>query len=295
METFKVMSFNVRGNFQEKQPERSWDHRADLNVRTIQKYDPDIIGFQEVTADNAALYARRLVGYARDVGRTQGGRARPRWVTFNPIAWKTDRFQKVDSGGFFLSETPDVWSRGWDAAFVRAATWVRLRSRESGAYLLYVNVHLDHVSETARLNSSEVITRRLTANGENAPMIITGDFNSRAWAPADEPNISYPPAVKRDALPPGGTVHSVYTGAGFRDAYREAGHDDQLDMNTFHAFQGTDFPPCALRIDWILLRDGLQSLKTLSYQVIRDAEPPVYPSDHYPVMASVALTEEQAR
>ena len=288
------MSFNVRGNFPEKYEARLWDTRADLNVRTIRKYQPDIIGFQEVQPQNSAVYTQQLTAYDRAFGWEGDAdvdtEEDTRWVFYNPIYWRRDRFELVESGGFFLSDTPDVWSKGWDAAFVRGANWVRLRSLQSGAEVVHLNAHLDHIGETARIEGSKLIVQRLNAVNPGLPSIVTADFNSRAWQPPDEDKIKYPSVVRRDALPPGGTVHQVYMDADFRDTYDEAGHYNQLNMNTFHAFMGEEFPSCGLRIDWVLIRDGAElQIETESFNILRDGEPPVFPSDHYPVMAEVAL------
>ncbi len=284
------MSFNVRGSFPEKHPPRLWENRADLNVRTIQKYAPDIIGFQEVQAENSAVYAERLPEYAQTFGREETGDKAPEWVFYNPIYWRRERFEMVACGGFFLSDTPDVWSKGWDAAFVRGANWVHLRDVATGAMLFHLNAHLDHVGETARIEGSKLILEKIATLNSGDPAVITADFNSRAWQPPDEDDIDYPSTVRRDALPPGGTVHGVYMAGGFRDTYDEAGYQNHLNMNTFHAFMGEDFPPCGLRIDWVLIRDGTERrIDTEGFDVLRDAEPPVYPSDHYPVMAELSL------
>ncbi|MFW5690887.1 MAG: endonuclease/exonuclease/phosphatase family protein [Chloroflexota bacterium] len=285
----RVMTFNVRGSFEEKHPERLWKNRAATNVETIRRHSPDLIGFQEVASENRAVYEKELPGYTHTTGRPTTLSQESRWVTFNPIYWKADRFTLVDSGGFFLSPQPDQWSKGWDAAFVRAATWVRLRSTTTGMDLLHLNTHLDHVGEEARQRSTHLIINRLNQLQNDLPLLVSADFNSRAWAPVDEAAIDYPPAVHRDALPPGGTVHKLFMQAGFRDTYCEAGNRDHLDMNTFHAFMGGGFPPCALRIDWILTHDGARRWHTRDYAIIRDHSGRVYPSDHYPVMANLVL------
>src|SRR5690606_6756613 len=104
----------------------------------------------------------------------------------------------------------------------------------------------------------------------------------------NEDKLYYPAVIHRKRLPLGRATHAVFEAADFRDSYHEAGHLDQLDMNTFHAFIGEDFPPCALRIDWVLLRDGAdRRIETEGFDILRDAEAPLYPSDHYPVLAEL--------
>lgn len=287
VETFSVMSFNIRGAFPEKQPARRWQNRADINTRTITARQPDLIGFQEVQIENADHYNRHLAGYHHVVGCTSPHEQK--WV-MNPIYYAGKRWALIDSGGFFLSQTPDVWSKGWDSAFVRGATWGRLQSKQTGAEIVHLNAHLDHIGERARVESARLIVAMLDEVSDGLPVIVTADFNSRAWAPDNEHELHYPPAVHRDKLPPGGTVHGIFTASGFRDTYIESGNTDHLNCNTFHGFSGEAFPPCALRIDWVLIRDGVtRNIETDGFDIVRDAEPPIYPSDHYPVLARLRL------
>lgn len=282
------MSFNVRGAYPERTDHYLWENRASLNVETIQKYDPDIIGFQEILAPNEDYYAKQLADYIGTAGQPKDYHGQ--WVTHNPIYYKKDRWKLIDEGGFFFSDTPDIWSKGWDAAYVRGATWVRLQSTFSGSQIIHINGHLDHVGELSRMESTRLLLKRLPDFAQDLPTILTADFNSRAWSPPDEATIKYPSSVKRDLLPPGGTVHGLLTGENFRDTYYEAGYQDQLDMNTFHGFLGEDFPPCALRIDWVMIRDGAeQTIDTDDFKILRDAQPPIYPSDHYPILAKLHL------
>lgn len=285
MKRFRLMTFNIRGSFQEVEARNLWQTRADCNVKTIQRHDPDIIGFQEMQLPNTQTYQHRLPDYQSRPGITADTQKSPGWIMHNPIYWK--HFEKVDCGGFFLSETPHVWSKSWDASFVRSATWAIFRTEERA--FLYINAHLDHIGEQSRVESAKLIVQQADAIGGDLPVIVTADFNSRAWAPPNEDDIDYPPTIIRKYLPPPNTVHKVFTEAGFRDSYIEAGHKNQLDMNTYHGFLGTDFPPAALRIDWILVRNGRHEIGVESCEIIRDHDGDVYPSDHYPVMANLMI------
>lgn len=285
MKRFKLMTFNIRGSFQEADKKNLWKNRSECNVKTILRHNPDVIGFQEMQIPNTETYAVRLPDYGVRPGITVDVEKVSGWVMHNPIYWRG--FEKVDCGGFYLSPTPDTWSKGWDASFVRSATWAILRSDD--VTFLYINTHLDHIGETARVESAKLIVQKIAEIGGDLPAIVTADFNSRAWAPEHEADYPYPPAIIRSYLPPPNTVHKVFTDAGFRDSYIEAGYTNQMDMNTYHSFMGANFPPAALRIDWILVRDGKQKIKVETCQIIRDHEGQTYPSDHYPVMASLSI------
>lgn len=291
MTSFNIMTFNVRGAFPEEKKAWEWSNRREHNVATIKKYDPHIIGFQELQIPNLKTYKQELTDYDYVTGSATIHDVIEDYLMYNAVFWKRDRFEKVDTGHFCLSETPDTWSQGWDAMFIRFATWIILRDKQTQQEIFYVNTHLDHVGEQARVEGSKVIVQQIEQlNTTQRPAIVTADFNSRAWAPPNEDDIVYPEMVKREYLPPANTAHKIYTDAGFRDSYIESGSEEGIDTNTYHAYHGSKFPPCALRIDWILIRNGNgNNLTSQSCQIIRDSKKNVYPSDHYPVLAELTL------
>src|SRR5262245_50571215 len=107
------MTFNVRGSFHQDDS-NDWVTRRDLNVATILKYAPDIIGFQEAQSGNLEAYKSALGEYTCELGLISIRKA----ANYHrvPIYWKRDCFTKLDSGGFYLSETPDAWSVSWDSS-----------------------------------------------------------------------------------------------------------------------------------------------------------------------------------
>jgi endonuclease/exonuclease/phosphatase family metal-dependent hydrolase len=151
---------------------------------------------------------------------------------------------------------------------------VRFRCIGSGATVVHLNTHLDHVSERARVEGTKLILDRLRAiQSDGSAAIVTGDFNTEAGSPA----------------------YRLFADAGFADAHLACGNnDDPPRAFTYHgfdgeAFLGSDSPP--RRIDWVLLRDGAATrLRAASCEIVRDAQPPVYPSDHYPVVAQIAVS-----
>lgn len=289
MHTFKLMSFNIAGYEATSEAAQHWENREPLCVDILSRYGPDLIGFQEVQVQNRAALNKCLTSYACEYGAKTCYQADEEAV-YNPIYWKPERFEMIDTGAFYLSKTPDRWSVAWDAMQVRSATWVRLRCLQSNITFIYMNVHLDHFGSQARIESSKLILHELTRlrQGANLPLVISGDFNARAWSPADENVYAYAPPISPHRLPTGTTVHQIYTDHNFKDAYLEAGYKNQLSMNTYHSYYGNAFPPVALRIDWILILSSEQRMQAQKYLLIRDAVPPIYPSDHYPIMAELA-------
>lgn len=265
---FTVMTFNLRGSFHPEDAPNDWPNRADLNVATIQKYAPDLIGFQEYQSGNQATYDVHLTEYDYELGPQSIREGQRRH--FLAIYWKRERFELVDKGGFYLSDTPDEWSYGWDSPLVRAVNWVHLRETDSGIEFVHCNTHYNHERDNhhSRTMSSRLIVEQLAALDDALPKLVTADFN---------------------ALPTSDAYHA-YTEAGYVDTWRAAGHND--DPNTFHGFKGDAMANewSGARIDWILTKDGAQSFVTKTCEIIHDAEPPVYTSDHYPVQARVDLS-----
>jgi len=256
----RVMTFNVRGAYH-PDGRNAWRRRRSLNARVVRGAAHDLIGFQELQRANLRFYERELPRYRRLPGPEYENR-RPR--ARNAIFWDPDRLELLESGGFWLSETPERFSRSWGSRQVRSANWAVFRVLPSGPDLLHLNTHLDHVSAEARRRGSRLIAGRL--EGVRLPVLLTGDFNCN----------------------PGSRTYEVFASAGFADAHRRAGNPPE---NTFHRFMGEGYRSGKEgRIDWILVRDGGRARwEVLSCRVVRDCEPPLYPSDHYPVVADLAL------
>lgn len=171
----KVMSFNVRyDNPADK--ENNWKFRVDRVANAIMFYDADIVGTQEVLYNQLTDLKERVKGYrVLGVGREDGKRQ----GEYAALWYKSERFELVDSGNFWLSQTPDVaGSLGWDGACVRIATWAMLRDRRSGRELLAMNTHLDHVGVEARREGVALILDRIGRMRGDLPVVLTGDFNS---------------------------------------------------------------------------------------------------------------------
>jgi endonuclease/exonuclease/phosphatase family metal-dependent hydrolase len=286
---FSIMSFNIAGDSSDRGIHFHWDTRSVLIAEIIENHSPDLIGFQEVSAENLSFFRKRLNDYEIYPGLKTVWNDSTTSI-YNPICWKSTRFEMCGSGGFYISETPNEWSKGWDSMHVRGASWVRLKCVESESEFVHVNAHLDHRGEKARVQGSNVIVEQISRlREEGLTILLTGDFNSRAWAPPAEDPRLYPPPLLPNALPPGRTVYNVFINSGFKDTYIEAGYVNKLDMNTYHDCFGKNFPPAALRIDWILYLSGGQKLYTQDFAIIYKSRSPFYPSDHYPVMAELSL------
>jgi endonuclease/exonuclease/phosphatase family metal-dependent hydrolase len=259
------MTFNIRGS-QHRDGENEWSRRTRLNVDCIKRCAPHLIGFQELQKGNLETYDSELPGYERLLGP---GYENHRPWAYNAIYWDPDVLELIDEGGFWLSRTPDKRSRSWGSSHVRSANWARF-GLPSGAEFIHLNTHLDHESGEARVEGSRLIVHKLEKLTDGKlPTLVTGDFNCN----------------------PGFKTYNLYEAAGFSDAHRLAGKPPE---NTFHRFLGRSFipkrPESEVRLDWLLLRDGSGARwEACSCSVVRDEAPPVYPSDHYPVVAELSL------
>ncbi len=286
---FTIMTFNIKGAFF-NDGENNWEHRYPLNLQTIRRYAPDLIGFQEVQTRNLATYDEYLTEYDRELGPETARENSTGHGYFNAIYWNPQRFEKLDTGSFFLSQTPNVYSRDWEALEVRGVNWVKLRDLQTERIFLHLNSHFPHASELARMEGADVVAKQLAGWSADLPSVMTADFNSRAEEAIDRSAIT---AEMQDwiqhHMPPAGTVYGRFLAHGFQDTFTAAGLTATSTTNTFHRFMGKEFPPVGYRIDWILTRDGAQRWQTQSCQIITDEAPPLYPSDHYPVLATIEL------
>jgi endonuclease/exonuclease/phosphatase family metal-dependent hydrolase len=145
--------------------------------------------------------------------------------------------------------------------------------------LVHLNTHFEDGpdGETSRAEGARLIAERLGRLQAGAlPAVVTGDFNANPWS----------------------VPYRLFMGSGFSDSYRAAGHGDSVDSSSYHGFQGRGyFAPdwgeqLFWRVDWILARDGAAPVRSVSSSIVREAEPPLYPSDHYPVVSELLMEEE---
>ena len=176
----KVMSYNIRLG-SGKDGTNSWQLRYTATAEMLKDQMPDVFGVQEALSyqvlfieDNFRNYG--CVGVGREDGKKEGEHMSIFWnkKTVSMIKWDT----------FWLSETPEEPSMGWDAACYRTATWALMKCRKTGKKFYFVNTHLDHVGVEARRNGLKLIVDRIAQiNPEGYPMVLTGDFNMSPESP----------------------------------------------------------------------------------------------------------------
>lgn len=175
-DTVAVISFNIRYNNPDD-GDNIWENRRDNAVIMVNMENPDFLCVQEAYYVQLSYLLNSLqkysyIGLGRDDGK-QGGE-------HMAILYRKDRFEVVEHGDFWLSETPDVCSRGWDAVCHRIVTWGYFLDKQTGKHVYCFNTHLDHVGEVARRESVKLITQRIKeiVKDKKAPVFLTGDFNS---------------------------------------------------------------------------------------------------------------------
>jgi endonuclease/exonuclease/phosphatase family metal-dependent hydrolase len=183
----KASSFNIRFDNPEDGP-NNWHFRKSAIVAFLKSEKINVIGMQEVLYNQFNYLKSRLtdyesVGVGREDGATRG--------EYAPVFYQKDMFTLLDSGTFWLSETPAVPSIGWDAVLERICTFVILRDNRNNREIHCYNTHFDHVGDEARIRSARLIVDSIASKSQGQWVILTGDLNA-------EPN-SYSYEVFLDA------------------------------------------------------------------------------------------------
>ena len=260
----RVMSFNIR-TANAADGVNDWDgNRKNLVEETIRNFGPDLVGFQEDLKRQGDFLADQFPAY-EFVGRgSQGGNDGP----YDTVMYRRSRFERVRSGHFWLSETPDVpGSESWGTAFPRMVTWLELSDNNNpGFNFVIMNTHWDHVSADARFESAKLMRSKVRELASGIPVIVTGDFN------ADQGGAAYQRMTGRD---------NADTVRNFTDTYRQIHPEDSDTVGTAHGFDGRAGDG---RIDWILHDNDFT---TLDANIDRTSFDGRYPSDHFPINATL--------
>lgn len=259
--SLSVMTFNMRYDNPED-GQNNWRFRRERVAGVIKAQEVDVLGTQELLSNQFNDLSGLLTGYQGvGVGRLDGAESGEYCAVF----FRKDRFTLLDSGTFWLSETPEVvGSLGWDGACERIATWVVLRDRD-GREFFFIDTHLDHVGQVARDEGVSLLMKRIETLSGGRPVILTGDFNS-------EPGSSVVAHVQKDGV--------------LRDAKAIAAQRSGTDWS----FSDFGQIPEAERplLDYIFVSGDIEAVR---YEVLPDTFDGGYVSDHAPVMAVVKIAK----
>jgi endonuclease/exonuclease/phosphatase family metal-dependent hydrolase len=266
-EPLRVMSFNIRGDFDLEQatdgPE-AWNaltnqHRRDLVAKTIREFNPDVLGVQEAFVHQLKdlqeiLGSYDFYGIGRDDGKLAGESC--------AIFYRKDRFRQVKAGTFWLSETPDKVGTLYPGTdYVRIASWTLLADQKNNdREFLVINTHWDHISQSAREHGAKVIRERIESLSGGRPVMVMGDLND------SEDSASTRSLMASDSS----TLPLV-------DSYRVAVPKRTALEATYHGFEGSN---AGSRIDFILpSREFTVKEAEINHRIFGRR----YPSDHFPV------------
>jgi len=252
-----IITYNIRMNTA-GDGENAWPLRKEKVTGLLKFHQADIFNVQEALPEQMDDLTTLMPEFDHvGIGRDDGKRAGEHMAIF----FKKSRFEKLDDGMFWLSETPDKPGFGWDAACNRTCTWIKLRDKITKKCFLVLDTHLDHRGMKAREEGVKLILSRIPElNKENLPLIFTGDFNLvKESAPVQDVLKVLNDAHDKSLTPPYGPEG---TSGGF-------------------AVRGK-----SRVIDFIFIN---QKVTVLRHGVLSDSFNMFYPSDHLPVLAEVRL------
>jgi endonuclease/exonuclease/phosphatase family metal-dependent hydrolase len=256
---FKFATYNLRYQ-NDSDTGNLWQQRAPMVIALIRFHQFDIFGTQEglinqLTDIRKGLPEYDFYGAGRDDGKDQG--------EHSAIFFRKERFKLLKNGDFWLSETPDQPSKGWDAVCCnRICSWVYLNDKKTGKNFYVFNAHFDHQGKVARVESSKLILQRITSIAGNDPVIFSGDLNG------DQQSEWYRYLDNSELL---------------EDSFKQVNFP-YANNGSFNAF-GRNLASGAI-IDHILVS---QHFIVSRWGILSDSYHGKFPSDHFPVMAQLSL------
>lgn len=259
VQTYKFLTYNIRYD-NSGDRENQWSKRKDYLCEQIAFYNPDIFGIQEglqhqVAYIDSTFVDYNYVGVGRDDGKIKG--------EYSAIFYNSKKLKVIKEATFWLSETPNKISVGWDASMERICTYALFENKAAHQQFWVFNTHFDHIGDEARLQSAKLILSKINEiNKKNLPIVLMGDFNLK---PESDP-IQYLSQVLNDTK----TV-SITNPFGPEGTFNGFKHNERV----------TD------RIDYIFT--SKEHIKIQKYAVLSDSKDCKYPSDHLPVFAEIQI------
>ena len=257
--TLNVATYNIRMDTPADSLD-PWSKRQDMIKGLIAFHDFDIFGTQEGFKHQLDDLTQGTEFDYIGVGRGDGIAD----DEHSAIFYNKNRFELLQNGDFWFSETPDTPSKGWDATCCnRICSWGEFKEKETGKVFFFFNSHYDHEGAEARRNSSLLLLERIREIAGTATTFVTGDFNA---IPSEEP------------------MQIIYNDGYLHDSYQVSEQPPYGTLDTFNAFnihhRKSD------RIDYIWVTPDVTVHK---YGVLNEIQYGHFPSDHYPVMVRVTI------
>ncbi|MDO9152386.1 MAG: endonuclease/exonuclease/phosphatase family protein [Paludibacter sp.] len=258
-DTLRIATYNVRIKTSGDIDKRAWDERKPFVAQLINSNRFDVFGVQELVNQKQENDLKVLLPsfnfFSKGRDDTQGTSGERLTIFYNK-----NRFNELDNGFFFLSETPEIASKGWDAALNRICVWVKLYDKVNKKTYFFFNVHFDHIGTTARAQSAALVVKKMNEIARDETTFCVGDFNASPYETA---------------------VYKTMT-AKYTDGKIVYNSETSGSMGTFNGWDvSKDKFPENVRIDYIFTA----KVRILAYKVLTDKYvPETYPSDHFPVM-----------
>lgn len=255
-QTLNVTTYNIR--FDNPNDEGNlWADRSIHLINQIIFHQMDIIGTQEGLLHQLEEMKIGLnfpyIGVGRDTGGKEG--------EFSAIFYNPNKLEVLENGTFWLSDTPNIPSIGWDAALNRVCTWGKFKDKSGNEFYVF-NVHYDHIGQIAREESSKLVMEKIKeVNTTGLPVIFMGDFNVNPENPA---------------------YLEIERSKTFSDSRLISQTPSIGNQGTFNAFNWNSLPENI--IDHIFISSGIIVLR---HGILTDNYGKKYPSDHFPVMAEI--------
>jgi endonuclease/exonuclease/phosphatase family metal-dependent hydrolase len=257
--TLLVSSFNLRMDTP-NDGEHAWPNRKELVKDLIRFHELDLIGTQEgfkhMLDGILELGNYAYTGVGRNDGKEEG--------EHSAIIYKKDRFDLLQSGDFWFSETPEIPGKGWDATCCnRICSWAKFKDKETGKVFFMFSLHYDHQGQVARKNSSLLLIDRIKKIAGDSPVIVTGDFNA---TPDSEP------------------IQLIYDSNLLNDSYLVSEEPPYGTIGTYNGYNINS--PTSERIDYIWVTPQITIKK---YGTLNEVPNGKFPSDHYPIMVKAVF------
>ena len=248
-EELTIMSANVRCFAPDDLFQKSWFYRAGLLSGDIAEVAPDVICFQEVQD----LHYNYLENVMPEYNSVMAFRDKSIIREGCAIFYRADRFEEIETGYFWLSETPDVQSKDWGSAHYRVCVYACLKDLNTGKEFIVFNTHLDHKSEEARIKGIQVVLNKIQEL-EGRTAFLVGDMNAAGNSK---------------------TIES--TKQSFDDAKKIAAVSD----GNKYTYNNWGNPGGKSLVDYILISKGDATVS--EYHVVNNSHNGIYSSDHCPI------------
>jgi endonuclease/exonuclease/phosphatase family metal-dependent hydrolase len=261
------MTFNIRYD-EPRDKENAWPNRKELVASMIRFHHADLVGLQEALKRQMDDVEKLLPEYAwagvgRSDGKTEG--------EYSAILYRKSRFTRLAGSTFWLSDTPDVPSKGWDAAYPRIVTWIKLKDTTTGVTFFHFNTHFDHRGVRAREESARLLLQRIDKIAGRLPVVVTGDFNF------NEATLGYQILTGKNSKEEPASRSSLH------DARYLSQHGHHGPTSTFNEFKAL-VPD--MKIDYVLVKG---KVRVLQHGALADTWNGRFPSDHLPVLAEIVI------